>query len=851
MNIYFKLIVYVAALLVSLNVQARHFPFYFDRSLAGDPPVAVLPQNMVVNIGAMVTISGAMSSDPEGMPLAYRWSFDILPEGSNAQMSDPTADSVSFVADVVGVYIVKLVVYDETIDSVPAYLSVRVSSPNQPPLSGGAWVIQQEGGLPALIKVGIGGQFDPDGQIVAYEYDFGDGESAYITAEESVRFTHLHHYYKSAGTYTIKITVIDDKGARATATRQVVIRDNQMPRPVFSASVAPNSNNPENYDIQLNAASATDPDGTVERYNWGVSGPDGDSSYNGISVTHTISSGQEGEYHISLTVWDNNNAYRHADTVVYVGVTKPTGGAPPTPIFSANSTLGTAPLTVNFDATPSFDIDGDSFKAYWYWDDYSAAQLGTTGLTPSYTFTKPGTYLVDLVLEDAHGNMSLSNVFIYVRRPGWSAEESSGPHIFAFVGYGEKQPRSITFDYRDDIHLDNIPYENYFWDFGDGSRERGPYQEHQYQHEGTYPITLTTIDVDGVRKQVTKLVTVRNDGGFPTLNLEVSSNNPPVNTLITFDHSGSQDATEFPLKFFYYFDDGSSPLLDITQDMVSYTFTTPGAYQVNSYAEEEGRAAIGGTHIYPIMGIPPTLRTRVSSRVGVAPFTVMFDASSSSDDGSIVSYDWFFQGNRHRDPNQYGSGVRASHTFKNPGEYGIRLAVTDDTGNIVFDYPQIIVLESANPNNQVPLASFTSTINGLSVDFDASTSSDSDGSIQFYDWDFGDGDFAWGYGHETHIGHQYFEAGSYTVTLKVTDSDGGIHTTTQTVVVTDSSSILLLRPKPTKNRPDQLAVKAMGSFYKKDMAQKMKNFYRSGCERINGRQHCYRPIMQKSKTVIR
>jgi PKD repeat protein len=61
----------------------------------------------------------------------------------------------------------------------------------------------------------------------------------------------------------------------------------------------------------------------------------------------------------------------------------------------------------------------------------------------------------------------------------------------------------------------------------------------------------------------------------------------------------------------------------------------------------------------------------------------------------------------------------------------------------------------------------------LTVDFDGSSSSDSDGSIVTYDWDFGDGVTATG----SAVSHTYEVAGSYTVTLTVTDNDGAQHAT--------------------------------------------------------------------------
>ncbi|MHA6669450.1 PKD domain-containing protein [Homoserinimonas sp. A447] len=83
------------------------------------------------------------------------------------------------------------------------------------------------------------------------------------------------------------------------------------------------------------------------------------------------------------------------------------------------------------------------------------------------------------------------------------------------------------------------------------------------------------------------------------------------------------------------------------------------------------------------------------------------------------------------------------------------------------------------PPNQPPVASFTSSTNALTATVNGSASSDPDGTIAQYAWNFGDGGTATG---QT-ASRTYAAAGTYTITLTVTDDDGATATTTRSVTV--------------------------------------------------------------------
>ncbi len=87
-------------------------------------------------------------------------------------------------------------------------------------------------------------------------------------------------------------------------------------------------------------------------------------------------------------------------------------------------------------------------------------------------------------------------------------------------------------------------------------------------------------------------------------------------------------------------------------------------------------------------------------------------------------------------------------------------------------------------NNQPPVANFTSSCTGLNCSFSGAGSSDPDGSIVNYAWDFGDG----GTGSGLQPAHAYAAAGSYTVKLIVTDDKGASASKSASVTVTGTGS---------------------------------------------------------------
>jgi PKD repeat protein len=168
----------------------------------------------------------------------------------------------------------------------------------------------------------------------------------------------------------------------------------------------------------------------------------------------------------------------------------------------------------------------------------------------------------------------------------------------------------------------------------------------------------------------------------------------------------------------------------------------------------------------------PTDGSTVSDTVAVT--------ADASDDNGVTQVEFFVDGASKGVDDTPPYSLNWDTTPVSDGSHMISATATDTAGQTGNDSINVTV----NNINDPPVASFTYTCTGLTCAFDASPSSDPDGTINSYAWDFGDNSADAG----VTTNHTYAEAGSYTVTLTVTDDEGALGTDTQTVTVSTPST---------------------------------------------------------------
>jgi len=254
--------------------------------------------------------------------------------------------------------------------------------------------------------------YDPDGYIVNYSWDFGDG-----TFGNGIWVT---HNYTTVGTYNVTLTVTDNSGATDSDSVLVIVEDGGPPPgnipPVAIAEPPFQMVNVEE-EAWFSGNWSFDPDGYIVSYDWDFG--DGTNG-TGITTTHIYTS--PGCYIVTLTVTDNNGA-TDTDTVMVMVQEPPIPNR--SPVADAGKDRFASPLEeLTFNGNGSFDLDGTIVSYLWdFGDGFTAG-----GMVVKHTYTDYKTYIVTLEVVDDEGATDTETCIVFVEIQN-SSEEKMEPNI--------------------------------------------------------------------------------------------------------------------------------------------------------------------------------------------------------------------------------------------------------------------------------------------------------------------------------------------------------------------------------------------------------------------------------------
>ena len=249
---------------------------------------------------------------------------------------------------------------------------------------------------------------DPDGEIVEYIWDFGDGS----TGKGKV----VTHSYSTPGNYTVTLTVVDDDGAEDSDTTLAHISEytqNKKPVPVIeSKDIAVVGE-----IIEFNASKSYDPDGEIVTYIWKFG--DGKVDY-GKVVEHSYS--EPGTYEVTLEVVDNLG-YKNSTKKSIVILAE---GEKVNADFHVETDLLFVGAEIVFNASES---SGGIVSYIWEFGD--GENITTSSPVCNHTYTKPGIYVVNLTVVGINGEKDTKSLTIVIE--GAWKKETPGFGLTALV----------------------------------------------------------------------------------------------------------------------------------------------------------------------------------------------------------------------------------------------------------------------------------------------------------------------------------------------------------------------------------------------------------------------------------
>ncbi len=619
---------------------------------------------------------------------------------------------------------------------------------------------------------------------VWWRWDFGDGNTS--------NFEEPNRSYSSSGLYTVTLVVRNSNGCYDTITRTDYI--DVRPRPITNFTATPTVGCEVPFTVQFNNTTV---DGVSYEWEFG----DGNTS-TAQNPSHTYTS--PGTYTVRL-VATGANGCRHTRTRTdYINIQLPNVA------FTANVREGCIPLAVQFTDQSS----ANSGIVGWDWDFGDGNT--STAQNPSHTYTTVGIFDVTLTITTASGCTRTITYPQYIRAgeqptieftatprqtclffpvnftdqstPAdfWYWQFGDGGTSFdqnPIYQYGDTGLFTVTLIVGENGCFDTLikpdyirifpprasfttlytcadPYTVNFtntslgghvwlWKFGTGDTAITRDASYTFPSRGDYTVTLTVWDtIGGCLDSTQALIQVRD----PIAAFAASDTVGCVNHVVTFTNTATD-------AFFYEWDFGNGQTSNNANPTVTYN--TPGVYTVRLIVRDIHNCA--DTFIRPnyITALGAFADFNADTLTGCTPLNVQYNDLSTSFMGNIVAWDWDLgagQTSNQQNPTGY---------YTVPGNYTIRLTVTDDNGcsntlsRINFIVPTYPTPAFYTDDTLVCL--------GGTVDF-VNTSI---GSGLTYFWDFGDGNNS----TDANPTHTYADTGRYNISLQVTDINGCDSTT--------------------------------------------------------------------------
>jgi len=560
------------------------------------------------------------------------------------------------------------------------------------------------------------------GTHVKYKWLFGNGDSSNLLNPSTVNYG-LNKTGKDS-TYIVKFTAWNNCDT-ATIIDSVRIRTTPYAfvTPLKQVGCSPFK------AVFVNTTLGIDSNLVTDYMVWDFGdGTPIDTVKNKLNRTHTYIVGSTDTFYVKL--WAYNQC--GVDSQTHQLIVYPNSIVPLTSILPANG-QGCNPLTVTFTNNTT---GANSFT--WKFDSVN----GTNTKNAQWTFTKAGIYNVEMNAANA-----CSDTSIYI------AILVTDPPIVSFSDSGKYcEPGTVYFTNK------TINANSYSWNFGDGDTSIATSPNHLYDSGGIYKVILSARNIDSTGQTCvdtfSKYITIYNK---PVPSLSASATNGCEALVVNFSALGSTHTN----NYFWDFGNGNTS----TNINPQQTYTTLGndtTYKVRLVNNNVNGCSDSAFTTITVYAKPKAGISAIDT-FACFPGTLSFNNISSSNAAAAV---WDFGDGQTS--NVFNS---VNHTWAKPGIYKLKLKVT--TVNGCVDSTSKLIKIGGNDTLKIVAID---TILCLGV---KGTYQSPNVNPQKVEWDFGDGVTDTG----RTIKHNWFTAGTYTMIMTMTGSDGCIDSATRQIVV--------------------------------------------------------------------
>ncbi|MBL4578455.1 MAG: PKD domain-containing protein, partial [Flavobacteriales bacterium] len=459
------------------------------------------------------------------------------------------------------------------------------------------------------VEFAVFGNYDAD-NIVEWDFDDGNGGSNSLT----------HHVFQDTGVYNVVLSVINAACGLAEDSNIIVITNTVVPTihihpELANTTICPGASFPffydEEYAIQWDFGTG---DVSTDPYPSYV--------YDSIGV-----------YTVNIAVTNTCGNTSSVDTTITVSQSAQ---------VSAEA-FGSYSVCKN-DSAPFFAASGSGYKYQW---NFGTGDIDSSEHT-NYAFSDTGTYNVQLIVENLCGVTDTDYIQVNVSDSllpiGWIAMSTTVACPNEVIQFSATSG-----------------YDDYTWDFGDGSTSPNQNPMHSYNLPGVYPVTLnitnncgSTIYPDTVTVDLTNIT----PASFSTDQL-----NYCVGDMVAFAGNASTGI----LSHWWNFGDGSG---DSTLN-TTHNYQDTGVFIVTYVVMNS--CGIKDTSILTVLidSSGPPVSAFISSLNYACPGSSIEFTNLSSDTNSVL---WYFG-----DGDSSGT-VDPMHTYDNPGNYVVNLSVTNICG---------------------------------------------------------------------------------------------------------------------------------------------------------------------------